>query len=83
MSPGHVAQDLGRPLAAMPGRVTSPASRGAHELLIEGAHLVRDATDVLGLLRERHELSREGSNSTARRAAMTPDRGSSNRATFH
>jgi DNA processing protein len=40
----------GRPVAAVPGRVTSPVSRGTHALLIGGAHLVRDASDVLDLL---------------------------------
>jgi DNA processing protein len=40
----------GRPVAAVPGRVTSPASQGTHALLMGGAHLVRDAADVLDLL---------------------------------
>jgi DNA processing protein len=46
----RLALGRGRPLAAVPGRVTSPASRGTHVLLIGGAHLVRDASDVLDLL---------------------------------
>ena len=37
-------------MAAVPGRVTSPASRGTHTLLMDGAQLVRDAADVLALL---------------------------------
>jgi DNA processing protein len=40
----------GRSVAAVPGRVTSAASQGTHALLIAGAHLVRDASDVLDLL---------------------------------
>jgi DNA processing protein len=40
---------LGRPVAAVPGRVTSPASRGCHELLAEGARLVCAPADVLDL----------------------------------
>jgi DNA processing protein len=44
------AQTLGRPVAAVPGRVTSASSRGTHDLLAAGAHLVRDARDVLDVL---------------------------------
>src|SRR6202035_3607799 len=40
----------GGTVAAMPGRVTSPLSRGPHALLIAGAHLVRGPADVLELL---------------------------------
>jgi DNA processing protein len=46
----RIAQALGRPLAAIPGRVTSPLSRGPHALLMEGASLVRGPEDVLELL---------------------------------
>lgn len=46
----HLARGLGRPVAAVPGRVSSPGSRGAHALLRDGAQLVRDAQDVLELL---------------------------------
>lgn len=46
----RIAQALGRPVAAIPGRVTSPLSRGPHVLLMEGASLVRGAEDVLELL---------------------------------
>ena len=46
----RVALGLGRTVAAVPGRVTSAASRGTHALLMDGAHLVRDASDVLDLL---------------------------------
>lgn len=44
------ARALGRPLAAVPGRVTSPASRGTNALLAQGAHLVRGPGDALDLL---------------------------------
>jgi DNA processing protein len=44
------ARALGRTVAAIPGRVTSPASRGANALLAEGAPLVRGAADALDLL---------------------------------
>lgn len=46
----HVARVLGRTVAAVPGRVTSRASRGSHALLRDGASLVRGAADVLDLL---------------------------------
>lgn len=42
-----VARELERPLGAVPGRVTSPRSVGSNQLLAEGAHLVRNAQDVL------------------------------------
>jgi DNA processing protein len=46
----RIARAQGRTLAAVPGRVTSPSSRGTHALLIGGAHLVRGPGDVLELL---------------------------------
>ncbi len=46
----HVAQALGRPVAAVPGRLTSPASRGTNLLLMGGAHLIRQPQDALDLL---------------------------------
>jgi DNA processing protein len=52
LSTAHFAKSLGRPVAAIPGRVSSPASAGCHALLREGAQLIRDATDVLELLYE-------------------------------
>jgi DNA processing protein len=45
-----IAGALGRTVAAVPGRVTSHASRGSNALLREGAALVRDPGDVLDLL---------------------------------
>jgi DNA processing protein len=46
----RIARALGRTLAAVPGRVTSPASSGTHALLMSGAHLVRGPADALELL---------------------------------
>lgn len=40
----------GATVAAVPGRVSAPAARGPHQLLREGAVLVRDPQDVLDLL---------------------------------
>jgi DNA processing protein len=45
-----IARSLGRTVAAVPGRVTSPVSRGTNALLMAGARLVRGAQDVLELL---------------------------------
>ena len=45
-----IAHALGRTVAAIPGRVTSPLSRGTHALLMDGASLVRGPRDVLELL---------------------------------
>ncbi|HEY5342370.1 MAG TPA: DNA-processing protein DprA [Solirubrobacteraceae bacterium] len=46
----RIARALGRTVAAVPGRVTSPVSRGTHALLMDGAPLVRGPGDVLELL---------------------------------
>jgi DNA processing protein len=44
------AAELGRPLGAVPGRVTDPQSAGTNALLRGGAEPVRGAQDVLDLL---------------------------------
>jgi DNA processing protein len=41
------ASDLGRDVAAVPGRVTSPLSAGTNALIVQGAHPVRGARDVV------------------------------------
>jgi DNA processing protein len=41
------AQDLGRTLGVVPGRVSTRAAAGSNRLLREGAAVVRDASDVL------------------------------------
>jgi DNA processing protein len=61
-SPGELAgarlaRGLGRTVAALPGRVTSPASRGTHTLLMEGARMVRGPSDALELLCDSGEPS--------------------------
>jgi DNA processing protein len=50
LAPARWAQELGRTLAAVPGRVTSPLSSGTNTLLMEGAAMVRGPGDVLELL---------------------------------
>jgi DNA processing protein len=44
------ARSLGRPVGAVPGRITTPQARGANALLAAGAYVVRDAQDVLDQL---------------------------------
>jgi DNA processing protein len=46
----RIARELGRDVAAVPGRVTAPAASGPNALLFDGAHLVRDAQDILDLV---------------------------------
>ena len=60
-----LAAELGRDVFAVPGRVTSEVSRGAHGLLRDGAILVRDWSDVVQELPE-----------PWRRALRTPAAGS-------
>jgi DNA processing protein len=50
MLQARLAGATGTTLAAVPGRVSSPVSRGPHALLRAGAQLVRDPQDVLDLL---------------------------------
>jgi DNA processing protein len=47
-----LAGDLGREVFAVPGRITSPASRGANGLLKDGAKLVGHWSDVVAELSE-------------------------------
>jgi DNA processing protein len=71
----RLARDTGRALAAVPGRVTSPLSRGTHALLRDGAQLVRDAQDVLDALYgidERSAVRRQRSPASGV-AALAPD----------
>jgi DNA processing protein len=44
------AAELGREVMAVPGRVTSPESRGAHRLIQDGAALVQGWEDVIAQL---------------------------------
>jgi DNA processing protein len=45
----EIAADLGRPVGAVPGRVTGSRSSGTNALLHDGAAVVRDAQDALDL----------------------------------
>jgi DNA processing protein len=46
----EMAQDLNREVGAVPGRVGASAAAGTNGLLHEGAHVIRDAQDVLDAL---------------------------------
>jgi DNA processing protein len=46
----RAARALGQTFAALPGPVTSPASRGTNKLLMEDARMVRGPADALDLL---------------------------------
>ena len=50
LAPARLASTLGRAVAAVPGRVTSPLSAGTNALLAQGAHLLRGPADALELL---------------------------------
>jgi DNA processing protein len=50
LASARVAQMHETPLAAVPGRVSSPASVGSNALLVEGARLVRGPQDALDAL---------------------------------
>jgi DNA processing protein len=51
MITAHMAAEQGRHVFAVPGRVDQSASRGCHELIREGATLIRSAQDIIDELR--------------------------------
>jgi len=73
LAPACMARAFGRSVAAVPGRVTSSLSAGAHALLAGGAQLVRGASDVLELLGRRAPPSgTAGAPRLGRRDALSP-----------
>lgn len=72
LAAARIAEALGRPLAAIPGRVTSPASCGTHALLLEGAHLIRGAGDVLDLLYGAERPAPEAQPSVSAQGELEP-----------
>jgi DNA processing protein len=65
-----IARQLGRTVAAVPGRVTSAQSTGTNALLMAGAPLVRGAEDVLELLGSSPTPAGEGR--TTSRPSLAP-----------
>jgi DNA processing protein len=65
----RLAARFGRPVAAVPGRVSSRASCGSNALLREGAELVRGAGDVLDLL---HGADRRREDRRSAHARLRP-----------
>jgi DNA processing protein len=71
------AEDLPRDLLAVPGPVTSELSEAPHQLIRDGAGLVRDAGDVLAALglaapRTSRATAPRGEAPSSRRAAVPP-----------
>ena len=50
MTTASLALDAGREVFSIPGQVSSKKSAGTNKLLKDGAHLVEDASDILGVL---------------------------------
>ena len=77
------AAELGREVLAIPGRVSSPESRGAHRLIQDGAALVQDADEVIAALPARWQACVKGATGTDRRGGSAPavpvERGDSGR----
>ena len=46
----RLAAEQGREVFALPGAVVNPLSRGCHQMIKEGAHLIEGAADILALL---------------------------------
>jgi DNA processing protein len=67
-----VAKSLGRAIAAVPGRVSSPLSRGPNALLMDGASLVRGPRDVLELVYALDPRRAGGPTAPARSAPAYP-----------
>jgi DNA processing protein len=70
LAPASMARTFGRTVAAVPGRVTSPLSAGAHLLLTRGAPLVGGASDVLELLGRHPSMAAAGSFTPGGRDAL-------------
>jgi DNA processing protein len=65
----HVAWSRGRHVAAVPGRVSSSASRGTNALLMNGARLVRGPQDALDVL---HGMGAHQADRSASPPALEP-----------
>jgi DNA processing protein len=69
----RAAAALGRPVAAVPGRITSRGAHGPNALLRNGARLVTGAGDVLELIGDAERLSASGERrGSARLTGLDP-----------
>ena len=77
------AAELGREVLAIPGRVNSPESRGAHRLIQDGAALVQDAEEVIAALPARWQACVKGATGRDTQGGAAPaapaERGDSGR----
>jgi DNA processing protein len=77
------AAELGREVLAIPGRVNSLESRGAHRLIQDGAALVQDADEVIAALPARWQACVKRPTDTDTRGGRAPaalvERGDSGR----
>ena len=73
MITARMAGEQGRPLFAVPGRIDQPTSAGCHELIREGATLLRRAEDILEELSYLPGLGRASASAPPRSAAPEPE----------
>jgi DNA processing protein len=68
----RLAAELGREVLAVPGRITTPESRGANRLIQDGAHVAMGWEDVVAVLPERWKacITTAGRTGTAGDAAV-------------
>jgi DNA processing protein len=69
LSLARFARKLGRKVAAVPGRITSPVSEGTHALIAQGAPLARSSQDVVEALAWPAATSARDRGARAREAA--------------
>jgi DNA processing protein len=67
-----LAGELGREVFAVPGRITSPASRGTNGLIRDGAMLVGHWTDIVSELGEPWRSMIDGARASSEAAAPPP-----------
>ena len=79
LTTADLGAELGRTVAAVPGRITCPLAAGTHALLRDGALLVRGTRDVLDALGEltgeRYDLAERASAGLAAGATARARRG--------
>lgn len=68
----HCALEQGREVLAVPGPLDSPASRGTHRLIQEGAKLVTQVEDILAELPRSADLSPAGGQKPAKLSTPEP-----------